>query len=51
MRSETTEERAFGRFIGPDLGAFCDARLPVASSDRAKVVRASIDTHLATSLV
>jgi hypothetical protein len=34
--------------MGADLGAFCDARLPVASSDRAKVMRASLDIHLAT---
>lgn len=37
--------------MGADLAAFCDARLPVASTDRAKAVRASLDTHLATSLV
>ena len=37
--------------MGAVLGAFCDARLPVASSDRAKVARASLDIHLTTSLI
>ncbi len=37
--------------IGADLAAFCDTRLPVASSDRAKAVRTSLDSHLVTQLV
>jgi DNA-binding ferritin-like protein (Dps family) len=37
--------------MGADLAAYCDTRLPVASSDRAKAVRISLDSHSVTSLV